>query len=259
MIARFCRQILCALVALGSVASFDASAVAFDCESPKALQEKFKLPNLKRAMRDRKDIVIVAIGSSSTKGTGASDPSKSYPSQLSLKLASLWPQRNVTVVNSGIGGENERDMMARFQKDVIDFKPDLIIWQVGSNTILQGRSIEDYTQSLRDGLEKLRMTKADIILMDPQYAPMINSNPISLKFVDAMYQLADSSGVNIFQRYTTMRYWVEKHLASIDELISRDGLHMNDASYHCVADLLAAKIQKSVKYRPEIYNARISN
>jgi hypothetical protein len=36
-----------------------------------------------------------------------------------------------------------------------------------------------------------------------------------------------------------MRYWVRSGEYSMEDIIARDQLHMNDASYYCIAHLLA--------------------
>src|SRR5256885_4442525 len=81
---------------------------------------------------------IVAIGSSSTYGTGASSPAASYPSRLEAELKARLPGVPVTVLNKGIGGEEANQMAARFDADVVDENPDLVLWQGGSNSVLRG-------------------------------------------------------------------------------------------------------------------------
>ena len=56
---------------------------------------------------------IVAIGSSSTAGAGASSPAHSYPSRLAVELAALFPKQQISVVNHGVNGEETPDMLAR--------------------------------------------------------------------------------------------------------------------------------------------------
>src|ERR1044071_4669859 len=75
---------------------------------------------------------IVAIGSSSTFGTGASSPAASYPGRLEAELKAKLPGLPITVLNKGIGGEEANQMVARFDADVIDESPDLVLWQLGA-------------------------------------------------------------------------------------------------------------------------------
>ena len=59
-------------------------------------------------------ITIVAIGSSSTAGAGASSPAASYPSRLAVELKQHFPKLSFTVINRGVGGEEIADMLSRF-------------------------------------------------------------------------------------------------------------------------------------------------
>ena len=85
------------------------------------------------------------------------------------------------MVNQGIGGQEAPLEFQRFDTDVIAEKPDLVIWQVGTNAIWQSPdqkppppSFDETTSAIRDGLVKLRNeTQADVILMDLQYVPAV--------------------------------------------------------------------------------------
>jgi lysophospholipase L1-like esterase len=48
-------------------------------------------------------------------------------------LSALYPDRKIEIVNAGISGNKASDMQARFQKDAIDQKPDLVMINVGVN------------------------------------------------------------------------------------------------------------------------------
>ena len=63
---------------------------------------------------DRGDpLKIVAVGSSSTSGTGASAPDLAYPARLAAELRARFPGLDVVVVNRGKGGEDAPQMMKR--------------------------------------------------------------------------------------------------------------------------------------------------
>src|SRR5262249_59268684 len=52
-------------------------------------------------------LTIVAIGSSSTAGAGASSPDATYPSRLAVELRMRFPGRDITLFNRG-ASENQR-------------------------------------------------------------------------------------------------------------------------------------------------------
>ncbi|MBV9262265.1 MAG: hypothetical protein JO205_12940, partial [Pseudolabrys sp.] len=88
-------------------------------------------------------ITIVAIGSSSTAGAGASSPAASYPSRLEAELGKLFPRQKITVLNRGVNGEEVGDMLRRFDTAVVAEHPDLVLWQLGTNSVLRERPMID--------------------------------------------------------------------------------------------------------------------
>ena len=190
-------------------------------------------------------LTIVAIGSSSTAGAGASSPAMSYPSRLEAELKTLFPRADITVVNRGVNGEESRDMLARFDRDVIAQNPDLVLWQVGSNSVLRDRPLEEANSSLRDGLKRLRETGMDVVLINPQYAPKVITKHDVDGMVDLIHLTAKEANVDLFERFAVMRYWRLTEDLPFSTFISPDELHMNDWSYGCIARLLAHAIQEA--------------
>ena len=82
------------------------------------------LSRVAERLADGRPVKIVAFGSSSTEGAGASKPSASYPSRLAEELARWFPDNQITVLNRGVGGNDAADMLARLDSDVIAERPD---------------------------------------------------------------------------------------------------------------------------------------
>jgi acyl-CoA thioesterase I len=225
------------------VASTGAAHRALGCSAPQQLTRfRVKLPNTARAVRARKHLVIVAVGSSSTAGVGASDPAHTYPARLAEELQHSWPQLAVTVINKGVGGELASQMLARFERDVLAYHPQLVIWQTGSNQLLKSENIEGYTETLHEGISRLKAAEADVVLMDPQFAPRVLARRMHLPLVDSIAAVANDTNVAVFQRFAVMRHWIASGQYKIEDIISSDGLHMNDVSYGCIARLLAGSL-----------------
>src|SRR5487761_2544525 len=62
---------------------------------PSAPLASLRLPHLRAALAAGREAVIVALGSSSTKGTMASAPGHNYPAVLQSTLASALPDQHV--------------------------------------------------------------------------------------------------------------------------------------------------------------------
>lgn len=219
-----------------------------DCTAPDEITRfKAKLPNTARAIRRGARLTVVAIGSSSTEGVGASDPDRSYPVQLARALTRHWPKLDITVVNKGIGGEDAQAMLTRFETDVLAYAPQLVVWQVGSNYALRSDDLPAYAAILRQGVNRLKSAKTDIILMDLQYAPKVLDKPAHRRVIATMGALANDLSVAVFRRYDIMRYWISSGKYRMEDVINRDRLHMNDTSYACIARLLADSVTAAAR------------
>ena len=188
---------------------------------------------------------IVAIGSSSTFGAGASSPDASYPSRLEDELKARLPGLPVTVLNKGINGEEANQMVARFAADVIDEAPDLVLWQLGSNSVLRDHPTP--AALIHQGIEELKKNGAEVILINPQYAPRIIAKPEAEHAVDVITATARDEEVGLFNRFAVMRHWRETEKLPFEQFVTTDGLHMNDWGYACVAKLLAEAILDNTK------------
>jgi lysophospholipase L1-like esterase len=229
-----------ATLLLLAVASAGPWHAALGCAAPQEMTHfRVRLPNTARAIRSGKVPVIVAIGSSSTSGVGASDPAHSYPAVLTEELRRRWPQLAVTVINKGVSGEMASQMLARFERDVLPYRPELVIWQTGSNRALRSENIEGYADTLREGINRLKAAEADVVLMDPQFAPRMLARPMHLVIVDSIAAVANDMKVAVFRRFAVMQHWISSGQYKIEDIISSDGLHMNDVSHSCIARLLA--------------------
>jgi acyl-CoA thioesterase I len=190
-------------------------------------------------------LTIVAVGSSSTAGAGASSPDASYPSRLAVDLGHRFPHNRITVVNRGVNGEEVRDMLARFQSSVIAEKPDLVLWQVGTNAVMRNDPLAPANSLIRDGVRQVKAIGADIVLIDPQFAPRVIRKPEIDGMVDLLSAAAKDASVDLFPRFAVMRIWHDQDGLPFDAFVSPDGLHMNDWSYACVATLLGSAIAEA--------------
>lgn len=189
-----------------------------------------------------RSLKIVALGSSSTVGVGASSPANSYPSRLEAELREQYPDMRIEVLNRGVGGEDAREMLARLDKSVLAEHPDLVLWQVGTNAIVDEEGISNEAYLVRKGLARLKAAGVDVILIDPQYSPAVVQQPKAGAMVRMLESVAQAANVPVFHRFAIMSHWRTVENLPFDRFIVKDGLHMNDWSYHCIARLLATSI-----------------
>jgi len=88
-----------------------------------------------------------------------------YPARLELMLRNEFGiqmidgfgKRMINVINRGVGGEEASTELTRMQSDVIDEKPALVIWQVGTNAVFRSDEFdfEAVVKAIADGLKLL--------------------------------------------------------------------------------------------------------
>jgi len=205
------------------------------------------LTRLTKKLASGDPITIVAIGSSSTAGAGASSPTANYPNRLAAELKQHFPNRSFTVINRGVNGEEVDDMLKRFDEAVVATKPDLVLWQLGTNSVIRDHIFTDHGDSIRAGLAKIRSVGADVVLIDLQFAPKVIVKPEAAHMVELIAATAKQEDVNLFHRFDVMKRWsVVDHMA-FESFVSSDGLHMNDWSYACMAKGLGMAIADAVQ------------
>ncbi len=205
------------------------------------------LPHVASKLASGEPVVIVAFGSSSTSGFGSTSPEFTYPNRLAAQLHRQYPSADITVVNRGKGGEDAPEMIKRLQSAVLDMKPDLVIWQVGTNAVLRNLDPAETAKLVEEGVKLIQGAGADLVLVDPQYSPRINERAESAgQMVKLLGKVAELRHVGFFPRFEVMREWHEKQAIPIDNFVIADGLHMTDWGYACFAQLLGDDIIKSV-------------
>jgi acyl-CoA thioesterase I len=190
-------------------------------------------------------LTIVAIGSSSTSGVGASAPEMSYPSRLEVVLGERFPGIDIRVINRGKGGEDVAEELARFDRDVIAERPELVVWQLGTNAVLRRDDLSADRELIERGVAQLKGSGSDVVLMDLQYAPRVLDRPAYAEMEQLIAAVAERAQVGLFRRFELMRYWQDEQGAGAPQLIGPDGLHMTDRSYGCLADDLAEGLARN--------------
>ena len=217
------------------------------CLRPKGVRRSFALPHVTRKLAAGEPVTIVAFGSSSTAGYGASSSEFTYPNRLAAQLKRKYPTADITVVNRGKGGDDAPEMMKRLQTEVIDAHPDMVIWQVGTNAILRNLDPDGVAELVQDGVSRIQQTGADIVLVDLQYSPRVTEHPENAsKMVKLISRVAQLRHIGVFPRFEVMRQWHENQALPIDSFVIADGLHMNDWGYACFAQILGDDIIRSV-------------
>lgn len=229
-----------ALALCGLGAAAPAVAQETSCPSvPPATPPK--LPHARLALASNQPIIIVALGSSSTRGWMATDIGHSYPSLLQRFLNTSLQGAAISVINRGIGGQDAPEELARLFQDVLALRPQLVIWQAGANGAIRDASPQAFKILMEEGITELKAAGADVILMDNQRSPRILAAPEHAQMDVALREVTAATSVNLFSRGELMDKWAQAG-ATQEDFIATDGFHMNNRGYYCLAQALAGSI-----------------
>lgn len=114
---------------------------------------------------------LVAFGDSLTAGFGA-EPGASYPDFLQKLIDQRhYPWR---VINAGVSGDTSTDGLARLP-GVLDYKPEMVILELGANDGLRGIPVEATRENLEQIVQALQGAGAKVVLagmtLPPNYGP----------------------------------------------------------------------------------------
>jgi lysophospholipase L1-like esterase len=204
------------------------------------------LPRTSNAVLKDRIVHIIALGSSSTAGSGASNPLASYPARLDSELDRRFPGKDFKVANYGTGGLLARDMLERLHTHIIPLRPALVIWQTGVNDAIQDVGLEDFRDTLVRGVRDMRTAGIDVILVNQQFYPRSERVAGYTEYLSVMREVAEAEKVPLFRRFAIMKHLIKSGQHTSEELLAPDNFHLNDLSYGCLADLMADAIEERI-------------
>jgi lysophospholipase L1-like esterase len=213
-----------------------------DCRSKRIAGEAFRRPlrALSRAVHARKEVKVLAIGSSSTVGIGASSPAATYVAKLETDLEGSLKGFDFLVLGRGLSGEEAQGAADRMKREVAQAQPDLVVWQVGTNDAIRHVGLDRFTECLRTTLAWLKEQRIDVVLVDPQYGDALAKDDYYERVVAAIAEVARESRVLLVDRFEAMRELARQHGDRF--YLAADKLHLNDMGHRCMAEQLTRSI-----------------
>ena len=187
-----------------------------------------------------KKLRILAIGSSSTWGVGASSMKRNYPSRLEAILSQVWKGVDIEIINRGVGGELASQTAWRLLDEVELIKPDLVLWQVGTNDALNNIPLAAFEKTVRETIAEVRSKNMDLVLVGLQYTPKYARHEHYYKIRKVLDDVAVSEKLLYVRRYRAMQF-IAHTKANLD-MMAGDNFHLNDLGYQCMAEHVAQAV-----------------
>lgn len=202
------------------------------------------LPLTKAKLHPGGTLRIVAFGSSSTTGLGAFGKGTAFPDVMKNELLRVHPGVAIELINSGRIMEDLGDNISRIDDDVLRYKPDLLIWQIGTNDVVWRGIADNAKDMLAEAVKRIRAAKTDIVLLDLQYAPLVTLTSRYERMERLITDVAAEQRVGHFPRFLLMKRAID---AGVTGLVSWDGLHNSSEGYACVGVALARMIDAAAR------------
>lgn len=97
------------------------------------------------------------------------EPEKSYSALVRKLLLNLYPHAQINVINAGISGDSAPNGLARLDRDLLPYRPDVTVVCYGLNDSGRGdEGLADYKNALKAIIRRLKEAGSEVILMTPQ-------------------------------------------------------------------------------------------
>ncbi|WP_144185439.1 SGNH/GDSL hydrolase family protein [Elioraea rosea] len=246
-----CRRLIAALAALAGVVASPVSAVpaaADKCAAPAEFSvASGALPNAAAAVKQRKRLAVLVLGTGSSTNGGTSDQAASYPQRLENDLAAAFPGITVTLQTRGGRGLTAADMLPLLVEALDQFRPDLVVWQSGTVDAVRGLDPDGYGETVSEGIEKALQRRADVVLMDMQFSRFSRAAVNYGPFRQALDTAALAHGALSFPRYELMRYWAAAGQIDVERAPRPKWAAEADALHACIAKKLTELIRDGIR------------
>ena len=209
-------------------------------------------------------VTLVAFGDSTT---APRENLEVYSELLEKQLKARNPAARL--INAGVRGNNTEDAARRFQKDVLDHKPDLVVLQFGINDSAVDVwkqppadkprvDLKLFRNHLQYFISTLKTRGVKVVLMTPnplRWTPRLQQlygkapyhpedpegmNRLLHTYVVTVRELALEEGVALVDVDLAFRDYARGH-GSLDDLLL-DGMHPNQQGQRIVAEMLGKTV-----------------
>ena len=185
----------------------------------------------------------LALGDSFTIGTGASDPSRSWPSIIAARLGA-------ELTNPAVNGYTTLDLIRDELPYLERIKPDLVSILIGVNDLVQGRTPDQYRDSLTriyDAVAALEVRPRVVAVSIPSWSYV----PAAADFGGKEHVASQTAVFNAVAELEALARsftWVDITGASTSGIgtegwIASDDLHPGDAQYAAWAEAIWSAVR----------------
>jgi acyl-CoA thioesterase-1 len=223
-------------------------ALSRECQTPGlTLRGGAALPNVTRALRERKVIRILTIGASSAGGRGAAD--NNYYGLIESILEKAVPGLDVQIVDRGVSGELAANAAERLKTEVALVNPDLVLWQVGTHDALMHVPVSDFRYTVSDTIDWLKAHNVDVVVVGLHYLKRLVTDPHYQEIRAALARILDAKKVMRIGRYEAQRVIEQARQASRG--FATNEFSATESGYACLSEYIVKALSSGIFVRPQ--------
>ena len=180
-----------------------------------------KLENLAAAVAGYDAIEVLAVGSGTTVGQDGGG-GKAFPHLMIEALRAALPGREIDLTLRGARGMTAAEMLVLIEAEMAEKPFALVLWQTGTVEAVRGIPPEELQKTLATGIDRIRVKKADLVLIDAQYTRSMAAKVNEIPYLQVLRQAADAPGVVLFARYDLMRSWATEGRNDLENIRKAD-------------------------------------
>ena len=212
--------------------------------------EESPLPNVAAALAKRKTLRILAMGAAPGH-VGAREGG--YTELIEAMLEHALKGIDVVMINRGVSGELAANAATRMKNEVALDKPDLVLWQVGTNDALAYVPSAEFALTVKDQIHWLKAHKVDVVLVGLQFAKEMLRDDHYKRIRDALRNVAAEENVIVIRFFEAMQI-IDQAAAGAEPVA--ESFERNEADYNCLAQYVARAITlglfaKNMPKRPQ--------
>lgn len=209
------------------------------------------LTNAAAALTSKDALNILALGSGSTVGdTGGLGgpalafhaPEKSYPNRMLDALRTLRPAASFNLTVQGGRGLTAEEMLPILRRELSAHHYDVVLWQTGTVEAVHGVRPSALRAVLEEGIEAATKSRADVVLLDPQFSRFLRANVDLNPYETVLRQMTDTTGVTLFPRFDLTQEWVNSGQVDLE----RVGKDQRDNTIALLNDCLGQALARYV-------------
>lgn len=197
---------------------------------------------VRKALKEKRPIRVLAVGTSSSLGGDGPTALASYPVRLENDIEGLLRGIDVEMTSRAIAAEISDEATQRLQLEVAELKPDLLVWQVGTNDAMARVEKEAFAGPLERMLKWLATNHIDVVLIDPQYVEKVANDEHYKMIVATIAEVARGHRVLLVHRFDAMADMARQDKARPDDADKGNRFRLIDLGYRCMAEYAARAI-----------------